>query len=113
MSLLIGALSIGFILSLLALGVYVSFRIFGFPDITTEGSITLGAAVAGVLLVHGWPPFAATLAGALRGLSGRRVHRLAGHQIPDQPPALRHHHHDRALLREPSHHGQKQSTAAA
>lgn len=67
MSLLIGALSIGFVLSLLALGVYVSFRIFGFPDITTEGSITLGAAVAGILLIHGWPPFAATLAAALAG----------------------------------------------
>ena len=68
MSLLIGSLLIGFILSLLALGVYISFRIFAFPDITAEGSITLGAAVAGVLLVHGWPPAAATLAGALAGL---------------------------------------------
>jgi putative ABC transport system permease protein len=68
MSLLIGALTIGFILSLLALGVYISFRIFEFPDITAEGSITLGAAVAAVLLVHHWGPFAATLAGAAAGL---------------------------------------------
>lgn len=67
MSLLISAFSIGFILSLLALGVYLSFRIFDFPDITAEGSITLGAAVAAVLLVKGWPPLAATLMGALAG----------------------------------------------
>ena len=68
MSLLLGALTIGFILSLLALGVYISFRIFEFPDITAEGSITLGAAVAAVLLVHHWSPMAATLAGAAAGL---------------------------------------------
>jgi putative ABC transport system permease protein len=67
-SLLIGSLLVGFILSLLALGVYISFRIFAFPDITAEGSITLGAAIAAVLMLHGWPPLAATLAGAMAGL---------------------------------------------
>ena len=46
MSLLIGTFTIGFILSLLALGVFISFRIFAFPDITADGSVTLGAAVA-------------------------------------------------------------------
>ena len=47
MLLLIGAFTIGLILSLLAFGVFVSFRIFSFPDITTEGSLTLGGAVDG------------------------------------------------------------------
>src|SRR5437867_2126746 len=42
MLLLIGALTIGLILSLLALGVFISFRIFSFPDITADGSIPLG-----------------------------------------------------------------------
>ncbi len=68
MSLLIGALTIGFILSLLALGVYISFRIFDFPDITAEGSITLGAAVTATLVVNGWPPLPATGLGFLAGL---------------------------------------------
>ena len=68
MSLLIGALSIGFILALLALGVYISFRIFDFPDITAEGSITLGASVTAVLLVSGWHPAAATLMAPLAGM---------------------------------------------
>ncbi len=68
MSLLIGALTIGFILSLLALGVYISFRIFDFPDITAEGSITLGAAVTATLLVNGWSPLPATAMGFLAGL---------------------------------------------
>ena len=45
MTLLLGATTIGLILALLALGVYLSFRIFNFPDITADGSITLGASV--------------------------------------------------------------------
>lgn len=73
MSLLIGALTIGFILSMLALGVYISFRVFDFPDITADGSITLGAAVAASLMVSGWNPLAATVlsffAGAVAGLA--------------------------------------------
>lgn len=68
MSLLIGALTIGFILSMLALGVYISFRIFDFPDITADGSITLGAAVAAILLVNGWSPLPATAMGFVAGL---------------------------------------------
>lgn len=67
MNLLIGSLTIGLILSLLALGVYLSFRIFDFPDITADGSITLGAAAASILLVHDVHPLAATVAGALLG----------------------------------------------
>src|SRR6266567_1918833 len=68
MSLLLSAVAIGFIFSLLALGVYVSFRIFEFSDITAEGSFTTGAAVAAVLLTHGWPPLAAAIAAALGGM---------------------------------------------
>jgi putative ABC transport system permease protein len=67
-SLLVSALTLGFILALLALGVYISFRIFEFSDITAEGSLTLGAAVCAVLIVHGWPPLAATLAASAAGL---------------------------------------------
>src|SRR3954469_23350228 len=67
MTLLIGALTIGLILSLLAQGVLVSFRIFGFADITTDGSITLGASIAAVLLVKGVNPLLATISGALGG----------------------------------------------
>ncbi len=67
MTLLIGSMTIGLILSLLALGVYISFRIFEFPDITADGSITLGAAVSAVLLVQGYHPLLATLAGACAG----------------------------------------------
>jgi putative tryptophan/tyrosine transport system permease protein len=67
MTLLIGALTIGFILSFLALGVFVSFRIFNFPDLTTEGSFALGGAAVAMLLISGYDPLAATLLAFLLG----------------------------------------------
>lgn len=68
MTLLIGALTIGLILSLVAMGVMVTFRIFGMADITTDGSITLGAAIAATGIVHGLDPVLATSAAFLGGL---------------------------------------------
>ena len=67
MSLLLGALTLGFVFSFIALGVYVSFRIFDFPDITADGSSTLGAALAAMLLVHNVNPVLATAAGFVGG----------------------------------------------
>jgi len=76
--LLIGAFTIGLILSLLAFGVFISFRIFAFPDITADGSITLGGAVAGVLLVAHVNPALATAAafgaGAVAGTTTGVLH---------------------------------------
>ena len=82
MLLLIGAITIGLILSLLALGVFISFRIFSFPDITAEGSVTLGASVTAVLLVAGvhpvWATAAAFAAGALAGAITGVIHTKFG-----------------------------------
>lgn len=50
MSLLMATFTIGLILSILAVGVLISFRIFNFADITSEGSLALGASVAAVLI---------------------------------------------------------------
>jgi putative ABC transport system permease protein len=58
----------GLIFALIALGVFISFRIFAFPDITVDGSTTLGAAVAVMLLVEGVHPLVATLAAVAAGM---------------------------------------------
>jgi putative tryptophan/tyrosine transport system permease protein len=68
MTLLIGALTLGLILALLAFGMYVSFRIFNIPDITAEGSVTLGASVAAALMVAGHEAALSTVVGALAGM---------------------------------------------
>ncbi|BDB23873.1 ABC transporter permease [Cupriavidus sp. TA19] len=68
---LLGALEIGLIFSLVALGVLISFRILNFPDLTVDGSFPLGGAVAATLIAAGQDPFLATVvaiaAGALAG----------------------------------------------
>jgi|694.fasta_scaffold00965_35 putative ABC transport system permease protein len=67
MTLLLGALAIGLILALLGLGVFLSFRVLNFPDITADGSLTLGAALAALMIVSGWDPALATGAAFLAG----------------------------------------------
>ncbi len=68
MTLLIGSLTIGLVLALLALGIFISFRIFDFPDITAEGSFTFGAAITASLIIAGVGPVAATLMAFAGGL---------------------------------------------
>lgn len=78
MSLLIGSITIGLILALLALGIFISFRIFDFPDITAEGSFAFGAATGASLIVAGWNPLLASgmafLAGACAGALTGTIH---------------------------------------
>jgi len=70
---LMGALEIGLIFALVALGVLISFRILDFPDLTADGSFPLGGAVAATLIAGGHDPWlacgVATLAGAASGLT--------------------------------------------
>ncbi|HMN57769.1 MAG TPA: ABC transporter permease [Ottowia sp.] len=69
---LLGAVEIGLIFALVALGVLLSFRLLRFPDLTVDGSFPLGGAVCATLISKGADPFTATavatLAGALAGL---------------------------------------------
>ena len=62
-----GALEIGLIFSLVALGVFISFRVLRFPDLTVDGSFPLGGAVAAILITNGVDPFVSTLVATLAG----------------------------------------------
>ncbi|GGB35386.1 ABC transporter permease [Tistrella bauzanensis] len=62
-----GAIETGFVYGLVALGVYLSFRILDFPDLTVDGSFPLGAAVSATAIVNGWDPFLATAVAFLAG----------------------------------------------
>lgn len=73
MSLLIGSFTIGLILALLALGIFISFRIFNFPDITAEGSFTVGAATAAALIVIGMNPLLASLIAFFAGMAAGAI----------------------------------------
>jgi putative ABC transport system permease protein len=58
----------GLVFGLVAIGVYLTLRVLAFPDLTVDGSYTLGGATAAVLIVHGVHPFLATLAAIGAGL---------------------------------------------
>ncbi|MEM9486902.1 MAG: ABC transporter permease [Cyanobacteria bacterium P01_F01_bin.116] len=68
----LGAIETGLLYGFLSLGVYLSFRVLKFPDLTVDGSFPLGAAVVATLITQGVSPWLATgiamVAGALAGL---------------------------------------------
>ncbi len=67
MELWIGAVNLGFLYSFMALGVFITYKIYDMADITVEGSFTTGAAVAAVLIVDGMNPFFVVIISFLAG----------------------------------------------
>lgn len=61
------ALDMGLVFAVMALGVYISFRILNFADLTVDGSFTTGAATAAALIVSGVDPWLATAASVVVG----------------------------------------------
>lgn len=86
---LVGALEQGFIFALMALGVYLTFRVLDFPDLSVDGTLPLGAAVSAAWIAGGGDPYvsvvlaciAGMIAGAFTGILStklRILHLLAG-----------------------------------
>ncbi|HLS36200.1 MAG TPA: ABC transporter permease [Bacillota bacterium] len=75
---LFGAVEEGLIYAIIAIGVYLSFRILDFPDLTVDGSFVTGIAVASMAILSGIPPIIATIlamfAGFLAGLMTGLLH---------------------------------------
>jgi putative tryptophan/tyrosine transport system permease protein len=78
MNLAVGALAIGLLISLLALGVFVALRVLHRTDLTADGAFGVGAAVAAAALVRGLSPWTTTLlglvAGSLAGVTTGLIH---------------------------------------
>lgn len=75
---LLGTLEQSFIFAIMVLGVYLSYKILDFPDMTVDGSFPLGGAVASAILIKGGNPIlalvVATLCGAIAGLITGMIH---------------------------------------
>lgn len=75
---LLGTLEQSFIFAIMVLGVYLSYKILDFPDMTVDGSFPLGGAVASAILIKGGNPIlalvVATLCGAIAGLITGLIH---------------------------------------
>jgi len=57
----LGAIEQGFVYGIMVIGVYLTFRILDFPDLTVDGSLPLGAAISAVAITHGINPFLSLL----------------------------------------------------
>ncbi|AHM57155.1 ABC-type uncharacterized transport system, pe rmease component [Peptoclostridium acidaminophilum DSM 3953] len=65
----INVLQMGLIFAIMVLGVYITYRILDFPDLSVDGSFVTGAAVASVLILNGVNPFISCLAAFASGLA--------------------------------------------
>ena len=78
MTLLISVLEQGMIYAIMALGIYITYKILDFPDLTVDGSFPLGAAVTVALISRGVNPYLtfpiAALCGALAGMCTGLIH---------------------------------------
>ncbi len=63
-----GGISQGLIWGIMALGIYVTFRLLDVADLTVDGSFTTGGAVTVMLILGGWPAWAALLVAILAGM---------------------------------------------
>ena len=76
--LIIGVFEQGFIYAIMALGVYITYKILDFPDLSVDSTFPLGAAVTTVMLSSGKNPLlaliAATAAGAIAGMVTGIIH---------------------------------------
>ena len=70
MDLVISTVSQGLLWALLAIGVYLTFRVLDIADLTVEGSFPLGAATAATLLTAGYHPIAAILVACVADMLG-------------------------------------------
>ncbi len=69
-SIMLGAISLGLLWAVMVIGVYLTYRILDLADLSVEGTLPLGAAVAARLISEGINPWAATFCALLAGLIG-------------------------------------------
>lgn len=69
----LGAVEHGLVFSLMALGVFITFRALDFPDLSVDGTLPLGAAVSALLITKGVNPYVSVLAAALAGFAAGSV----------------------------------------
>ena len=90
LDIILGAIALGLLWAVMALGVYITYRVLDVADLTVEGTIALGGAVAARFISGGMNPW---------------LYRPAPHQIKDSRPSLRHPDDDCAVFHQPAGHG--------
>ena len=68
LNLLFTSIEQGLVFGIMAIGVYITFKVLDFPDLTVDGSFPLGAAVASIMIFNGGNPFLALILSAMAGM---------------------------------------------
>lgn len=98
LDLLIPTVAQGLLWALMALGVYITFRVLDIADLSVEGTFPLGAAVASTVLASGYGVGTAFILAAVTGAPCGRHYGAFNHQTQDPGSLGRYPHDDRALL---------------
>lgn len=106
---LYGALETGLIYAIMALGVYISFRILDFPDLTVDGSFVTGGGVAAISIIGGVDPNCCDLTRICCRFPRRLYNRAFAYEGKYQSPFSRDHHDDWTLFRQLKDYGSGQS----
>ena len=96
-----GAVAQGLIWGIMAIGVYITYRILDVADLTVDGSLATGGAVCVMLIRAGVSPWPALLCAMLAG------HGPFSHEVRHSRHPCRYPHAALALLGQPAHHGEQ------
>ena len=99
LSLLQNVLEEGFIYGVVAMGVYITYKILDFPDLSVDGTFPLGCAVTAALIVGGINPWLACIASFIAGVLA------APCEAAGDGPAVGHHCDDGLLVHQSDHFG--------
>lgn len=94
MGIYITILEQGLIYGILALGVYITYKILDFPDLTVDGSFPLGAALTATMITRGVHPILTLPASFLIGCACRSLHRSDSCKIQGKRSLIRNYHDD-------------------
>lgn len=92
MSFAVSILEQGLIYGILALGIYITYKILDFPDLTVDGSFPLGAAVTALMITKGANPYLTLPAAFAAGVAARYLYRTDPCQMQGKRSAFRYHY---------------------
>ncbi len=105
MSFYLSAILLGLGFATLAMGIFISMRIFNFPDITTDGTFTLGGALTAVLISSGLSPWTGMIVVFFCRRFSRGLHRINSHEIKSKCSASRNFSDDCLVFCQPCNYG--------
>ena len=106
MTLVLSVLEQGMIYAIMALGIYITYTILDFPDLTVDGSFPLGAAISAVLITKGVNPILTLLISGRRG--SRNTDRTDSCKIKGTGSVVRNYYDDSSLYGKSPYCGQGQ-----